>query len=306
MASTQLQQHRFTNYLDERRLPLTAVDVRPVGASGVVMALASHAPSPSQYYPPVGDFILSIVQCSSYDKVVRDVGLGRQTFRDVPSRILVTPANTPLYWSFAGSPRILHIAFPWQDVREFFESHGGHVDARMTVLARDPFEDSLLSSAARRLWVGSGRRELAAEAFGEHALNMLLAALLLRAIDDGALGAQQPAERLTSRQVQRVCDYMAGHLAEGVRLADLALLVDLSLCHFLRAFKGTTGQTPYQWFVKRRIEKAKELMGESSQSLTEVALAVGFSSLGHFSSTFHRVAGLAPAVWRREFSGTSQ
>lgn len=295
-----LNHERFTSYLEERQLPFTAVDVRPVGGSGVVLALANHAPCPSQYYPPVRDFILSVVQCSSYDEVVRDVGFGRQTFKDAPSRILVTPANTPLFWSFAGTPRILHIAFPWQDVRSFFEAHGGHVDACLTVLARDPFEDSLLSAAAWRLWLASARREPAAELFGEHALNMLLAALLLRATDKGALEASRPAERLAPWQVQRACDYMVARLAEGVRLADLARLVGLSSCHFLRAFKGTTGLTPHQWFMGRRIERAKELMGDSARSLTEVAFAVGFSSLGHFSSTFRRVAGVAPTVWRRE------
>jgi AraC family transcriptional regulator len=292
---------RFTSYLEERRLPYTAVDVRPVGESGVIMALAQHAPSPGRYYPPVGDLILSVVQCSSYDEVVRDVGLGRQTFKDAPSRILVTPADTPLYWSFSGTPRVLHIAFPWGEARSFFEAHGGHVDACLTALARAPFEDPLLSATAWRLWLAAASREPAAGLFGEHALNMLLAALVMRATGRETVTGTRSPERMPPWQVRRVCDYMTDRLTDSVRLTDLAALVGLSPFHFARAFKGTTGHTPHQWFMTRRIERAKELMADPALSITDVALAVGFSSLAHFSSTFRRIAGLAPVAWRREF-----
>lgn len=297
---------RFTSYLEERRLPYTAVDVRTVGDSGVVMALAQHAPSPGRYYPPVGDFILSAVQCSSYDEVVRDVGLGRQTFKDIPSRILVTPANTPLYWSFAGTPQVLHIAFQWEDVRSFFEAHGGQADSCLTALARAPIEDLLLNATAWRLWLAAASREPAANLFGEHALNMLLAALLMRATDRETVAGARSQERMTLWQVRRVCDYMTDRLAESVRLVDLAALVGLSPFHFARAFKGTTGHTPYQWFMTRRMERAKELMADPTRSVTDIALAVGFSSLAHFSSTFRRATGIAPATWRREFAQSSQ
>lgn len=297
---------RFTSYLEKRKLPCTAVDVRTVGSSGVILALAQHAPSPGCYYPPVGDLILSVVQCSSYDEVIRDVGFGRQTFKDAPSRILVTPADTPLYWSFAGTPQVLHVAFPWHEVRSFFEAHGGHVEACLTALARAPFEDPLLSVTAWRLWLASVCRERAAELFGEHALNLLLAALLLRATDRDAVPGSRSTERMPPWQVRRVCDYMADRLTENVRLADLAALVGISSFHFVRAFKGATGHTPHQWFMARRIERAKELMADPGRSVTDIALAVGFSSLGHFSSTFRRVAGLAPAAWRREFTRALQ
>lgn len=292
---------RFTSYLEEHQLPYTAVDVRPVGDSRVIMALAQHAPSPGRYYLPVSDLILSVVQCSSYDEVVRDVGLGRQTFKDAPSRILVTPANTSLYWSFAGTPRILHIAFPWRDVQSFFDAHGGQADARLTALARAPIEDPLLSATAWRLWLAAASREPAADLFGEYALNMLLAALLMRATDREAVAGPRSAERMPPWQVRRVCDFMTDRLADSVRLADLAALVGLSPFHFARAFKGTTGHAPHQWFMARRIERAKELMADPKRSLTDVALAVGFSSLSHFSSTFRRTTGFAPAAWRRDF-----
>lgn len=290
---------RFTDYLNERTLPFTSVDVRPVG--GAVLALASHAPSPGLYYPPVEDFILSVVHRSSYAEVVRDVGLGRQTFKDAPSRILITPAYTPSFWSFAGTPKVLHIAFPWREVRSFFDANIAQADTALNMLARGPFEDPMLSAVAWRLWLASARRGPAAELFAEHALNALLATLLLRTADEG-VPPRRRIERLAPWQVQRACDYMTSRLAEGVRLADLARLVGLSPYHFLRAFKGTTGLTPHQWFTVRRIERAKELMADSNQPLTMIAFALGFSSLGHFSSTFRRVAGLAPTDWRREFA----
>lgn len=186
---------RFTHYLDQAKLPLTSADVRTAGRSGVILALASHAPSPGQYYPPVDDLILSIVHRSSHAAVTRDVGLGPQTFKDAPSRILVTPARTAHFWSFSGAPKVLHIAFPWREISNFLDIHEEHADAQLRALVGGPFDDAMISAVAWRLWLSSGRRGPAAELFIEHALHLLLASLLLKAVDKRQ-EAHTSAERL--------------------------------------------------------------------------------------------------------------
>jgi AraC family transcriptional regulator len=293
--------NRFLHYLDQHKLPLTAADVRSAGRGGAILALTSHAPSPGRHYPPVEDLILSIVHRSSRATVTRDVGLGSQTFKDAPSLMLITPARTASFWSFSGAPRVLHIALPWREIGNFHDIDERQAADNLRVLAGGPFEDAMVTAVAWRMWLAATRRGPAAELFMEHALRLLLSSLLMTATDRYH-GQRTHAERLASWQVERVNDYMERRLSEGVRLADMARITGLSPYHFLRAFKGATGCTPHQWFTNKRIDRAKELMMESQRSLTSIAFELGFSSPGHFSSTFRRAAGVAPTDWRRNFT----
>lgn len=79
------------------------------------------------------------------------------------------------------------------------------------------------------------------------------------------------------------------------RLADEA---GLSRFHFIRAFRQAYGQTPHQYLLTRRIERAKRLLAANEASVTEACFATGFRSLGSFSSTFSRRVGLSPIAYR--------
>ena len=84
-------------------------------------------------------------------------------------------------------------------------------------------------------------------------------------------------------------------------LERIAASAHYSRSHFIRLFRKTYAQTPHQYLVERRIEKAKELLVASELSVTDICLAVGFESLGSFSALFHRYVGRAPQHYRRHF-----
>ena len=87
-------------------------------------------------------------------------------------------------------------------------------------------------------------------------------------------------------------------------LEQIASQASFSRYHFLRLFRSTFDQTPHQYLVQRRIERAKSLLAAGDLSITEVCFAVGFQSLGSFSALFHRCAGYAPKEYRaRVFRG---
>lgn len=79
----------------------------------------------------------------------------------------------------------------------------------------------------------------------------------------------------------------------------IAQRAGLSPFHFIRLFKSVFGETPHQYRSHARIERAKQLLILTDQSVTEVCMAVGFSSLGSFSALFARRTGLSPSAWRR-------
>ena len=73
----------------------------------------------------------------------------------------------------------------------------------------------------------------------------------------------------------------------------------VSPSYFRRSFKAAFGETPHQYLTSRRLERAKALLRAGDLSVTEVCHAVGFSSLGSFSSQFRRVVGESPSAYRR-------
>src|SRR5436190_21109271 len=84
-----------------------------------------------------------------------------------------------------------------------------------------------------------------------------------------------------------------------LNLAEISKQACLSRYHFLRLFREKFETTPHQYLIRKRIEKAKELLRVRSLSVTDVCFEVGFESLGSFSSLFRRCVGDAPVAYRR-------
>jgi transcriptional regulator GlxA family with amidase domain len=74
----------------------------------------------------------------------------------------------------------------------------------------------------------------------------------------------------------------------------LAALVSMSPFHFARCFKQTTGLTPHQFVTRERIERAKALLAQARLPISDIALAVGFSSQSHFADVYRRITGTSP------------
>ena len=90
--------------------------------------------------------------------------------------------------------------------------------------------------------------------------------------------------------------------AGEVDLDRLAAVAGLSKFHFLRLFRSTYGMTPGDYVSQRRIERAQDLLRATNLTVTEVCHAVGFTSLGSFSSRFRRVVGESPSQFQARYA----
>jgi transcriptional regulator GlxA family with amidase domain len=97
----------------------------------------------------------------------------------------------------------------------------------------------------------------------------------------------------------RARDAMDRSYAEPLDVPTLASLAHVSEAHFIRTFRATFGETPNRYLQRRRIERAMFLLRSSDRSVTDVCMAVGFSSLGTFSRVFSDIVGEPPTVYRR-------
>ncbi len=99
-------------------------------------------------------------------------------------------------------------------------------------------------------------------------------------------------------QLRAARDFADLHYAEPIDLEQLAAIATLSKYHFHRLFAATYGLTPAAYLSQRRIERAQDLLRATNLTVTEVCHAVGFTSLGSFSSRFTQIVGKSP----REFA----
>lgn len=157
--------------------------------------------------------------------------------------------------------------------------------------------DPWLASVGARL-LRSGTRGGPCAVEGGH---LVLAALahLARAL---APRLARPAQGgLAPWQARRVLDHVEASLDQELTLAVLAALCRLSPFHFARAFHETVGCPPHAYVTARRVDRARRLLEETDQPVSDIAASVGYAEPSHLARLFKRVHGVAPAAYRRRF-----
>jgi len=98
--------------------------------------------------------------------------------------------------------------------------------------------------------------------------------------------------------LRRARDLLDREYARPLDVPAMARTALMSPSHFARQFRAAFGETPYAYLQSRRLERAMALLRRGDLSVTDVCLAVGFTSLGSFSSTFTRLVGEPPSAYR--------
>ena len=107
---------------------------------------------------------------------------------------------------------------------------------------------------------------------------------------------------LTTESFVRLCrarDLLAEVHDHPLGIDAVAREAAMSPFHFIRQFNALFGYTPHQFRMRARLDRAKYLLALGNDSVTDVCLEVGFSSLGSFSDLFARRVGVSPAAYRR-------
>ncbi len=106
---------------------------------------------------------------------------------------------------------------------------------------------------------------------------------------------------LSSAQLESIRSFVSDNLDESIGVADLAGNAGVRLSEFPRAFRATTGMTPYQYILRERIEWSEELLRTTDLSLAEISCIAGFSSQSHFTRTFRKQKDVTPLTYRDSF-----
>jgi AraC-like DNA-binding protein len=112
-----------------------------------------------------------------------------------------------------------------------------------------------------------------------------------------------PEELANLAHLRRARDLIDREYASQLDIPALARAALMSTAHFSRRFRAAYGETPYTYLMTRRIERAKALLRAGELTVTEVSLAVGWSSFGSFSARFSEVVGETPTAYRARDHG---
>lgn len=121
---------------------------------------------------------------------------------------------------------------------------------------------------------------------------------LLKNHSTASFARENTSGGLSGYKLRLVREYIDANLSEDLSLAEIAEAANLSQFHFARSFRKTTGQTPQHYLMRRRIERAKELLAKNDLPIIDISLQTGFKNQSHFTTLFRKYTKLTPKVWR--------
>jgi|SRR5271166_1770875 len=178
---------------------------------------------------------------------------------------------------------------------------GEHVDFGQCWQFRDEQLRHLMLAMNHELLAGFPSGRLFGEYMGlSFATTFLTRRFAIAPRTGGYRGGLSPAK------LRLVKTFVNDNLASSLSLTDIASLVQMGPCHFARAFKESTGLSPHQYVLRRRIDRAVEMLKDERSSLAGIAYDLGFSSQGHFTTVFRKFTGTQPSSYREQLLSHKQ
>ncbi len=161
-------------------------------------------------------------------------------------------------------------------------------------------DDGLLAQLSAQLLAAAGR----AHSLGQLYIESLVTTLSYHLIEHHATFERHPGGpaggQLSPAVLARVDAYVEAHAEAIITLEALAELANLSVFHFARRFKHTTGRSPYQYVLAWKIGRARTLLRAGELPVAAIGDALGFASPAHFAAAFKRAVGLSPRAFQQQ------
>jgi AraC family transcriptional regulator len=163
------------------------------------------------------------------------------------------------------------------------------VDARVGALAAAVNAERVAGFPSGRLFLDSVEQALAVALVNGYALRHR--------------SVQRYRGGLGSGRLRRIKEFVDAKMEDDLTLCEMAQSVELSTAHFSRMFRKSTGETPHQFLLRQRVERAKEMLRSADARVMDVAVACGFKTQQHFAQVFRHVCGASPTEYRQNFLG---
>ncbi|MBW4655976.1 MAG: AraC family transcriptional regulator [Kaiparowitsia implicata GSE-PSE-MK54-09C] len=212
--------------------------------------------------------------------------------------ISLNPADIPLFARWDQADHYVQIQIGAQFLQHVAQETFDHVPQRLEIIPEFQIRDPQIEAIGLLLLDELTRDKTGSQLYIDSLANVLAVHLLRQYTSTHPRRLSSHPGGLTQRQLLRVLDYIHEHLDQAIKLADLAHLLGISHFHFSRMFKQSTGVAPYQYLLLQRVERAKQLLTHTDQSIVDIAFQCGFNSHSHLSKQFRQLTGTTPTAFR--------
>jgi AraC family transcriptional regulator len=260
------------------------------GWQSLLVQCFTHARQ-AEHLPLPGVADLHLVLCTAGNAVMRTHDGGKPAgHRWVPGRLELMLPGRPTVWSYSAASvlRTIQVHVPRAAVDQAAAQLGGPAPDFEAMSASLSTGDPVAEHILRSLPAAHDTGDMYAES---------VAAFLSMHLLTGGRGYTGPGPEHAA--VRTAVALMHDRLADPLTLADMAAEAHLSVYHFIRVFRGATGETPHRFLTRLRIEQAQRLLADTSLTLAQIAERCGFSTPGTLSSAFLAHAGVRPSAYRK-------
>ncbi len=277
-----------------RILGVDPVDTLPsLGRHGLSGSRWVHD-TPRSTAKPVPHHVVTF-QIGGSRSIGRQLGSERQHGAG-PGTATLMPAGTEATFDIDGTVDVLHLYLAPSVVEDCARTTIERPD-RLSLQAPFAIVDPVIAGFAHMAISDPVSAFVTSPLLRDQAAHMLAAHLIV-AYGTGSANNRRSPGKLTPRQLDAVRSRVDEGLADTITLADLAQVAGLSPYHFARAFKASTGLSPYRFVQERRIDQAKSLLRTTDWPIAAIALECGFSSQSHLTYAFRIATGTTPKRWR--------
>lgn len=215
------------------------------------------------------------------------------------NEIVVTPAGLESGWRWHEKSQCIVITLEPRKLEVFTQNELGRILSQQQLNDLPQFKDEDLTSAAVMLLSALRDGGTSSDVMFESLSRVFLVKLINKYGD--ARGAELSYTRnFTASHYKRVLDYMAGNYGTAIQIEEMAKEIGFSPAHFSRLFKSVIGDSPYQFLMRYRVERAAEMLSKTNDPLIDIALACGFADQPHLTRIFKKFRGTTPKSWRLE------
>jgi AraC family transcriptional regulator len=211
--------------------------------------------------------------------------------------ISITPAEMPFFARWDGDDHYLQIRIASQFLQQVARETLAVKSDQMELLPKFRTRDPRIESIGLMLLSELQQENLGSKLYIDSLANVL-AVHLLRQYSATKTDLPTYEGGLPQHQLRQVVEYINEHLDQEIKLADLAGVLGMSQFHFSHLFKQAIGTSPYQYLLQQRVERAKQLLKQTDQSIMDIAFSCGFNSHSHLTKQFRNLTGITPKAYR--------
>jgi AraC family transcriptional regulator len=214
-----------------------------------------------------------------------------------PDRFCLMPEDSETTWDIRNQFSFVHLYCTDEHLRNIAEQIWDRSPAALSLDEKIFSDDPRITQLYRHFLLSSDWKQSANHLMLSTASTLLLTHLV-QTYSNVQWRLPNVRGGLAPAVLRNIQAYVEQHLSEPLTLSELALEAGLSEFHFARMFKQSTQLAPHQFVMQRRMLRAQTLVKHSPLSLTDIAMACGFSSASHFSNRFKAMTGVTPSQLR--------